>query len=82
MDADSLTVGAIVMVRPGDRIAADGMIRVGASTIDESMLTGEAAPVEKGVGDAVFGGTLNVGGSALEVIAVHHVRLHAQETPK
>ena len=67
VDADTLTVGAVILVRPGDCVAVDGIVTRGASAVDEAMLTGEAAPVAKAVGDAVFGGTLNVGGSVLEV---------------
>src|SRR5207245_6851607 len=51
--------GRRVRVRPGERIAVDGVIREGASAVDESMVTGEAMPVEKTVGDKVIGGTLN-----------------------
>ena len=67
MDADSLMVGSVILVRPGDRIAVDGVVVRGGSAADESMLTGEAAPIAKSRGDAVLGGTLNVGGSFLEV---------------
>ncbi len=53
----------IVVVRPGERIAVDGIVESGASAVDESMLTGESLPVEKSVGDEVFGGTINRMGS-------------------
>ena len=56
----------VVIVRPGDRIAVDGRITSGASWIDQSPITGESLPVEKGVGDEVFAGTLNTHG-ALEL---------------
>src|SRR5712664_3987196 len=56
-------VGDRLRVRPGERIAVDGVIREGASAVDESMVTGEAMPVEKTVGDKVIGGTLNASGS-------------------
>jgi Cu2+-exporting ATPase len=56
-------VGDCVLVRPGDRIPVDGKLSDGHSLVDESMLSGEAIPVEKGPGDAVFGGTLNQKGS-------------------
>jgi P-type Cu+ transporter len=49
----------VVLVRPGERIPVDGEIVSGASAVDESMLTGESLPVEKGVGDTVIGGTIN-----------------------
>lgn len=52
-------------VRPGEKIAVDGVIIDGRSSIDESMLTGEPLPVEKGVGDEVVGGTLNKTGTFL-----------------
>ena len=55
--------GDLVLVRPGDAVAADGVVREGRSTLDESMLTGESLPVEKGPGDRVIGGTLNSGGA-------------------
>jgi P-type Cu+ transporter len=50
-------------VRPGERVPVDGVIREGASAIDESMVTGEPMPVEKSAGDSVTGGTLNTSGS-------------------
>lgn len=56
-------VGDIVVVRPGERIPVDGTIIEGASAVDESMLTGESLPVDKGVGDKVVGATLNKHGS-------------------
>ncbi len=52
-------------VRPGEKVAVDGVIIEGHSSIDESMLTGEPMPVEKTVGDTVVGGTLNTSGSFL-----------------
>jgi Cu+-exporting ATPase len=52
-------VGDIVLVRPGEKIAVDGVVVEGRSSTDESMLTGESLPVEKGPGDAVIGATLN-----------------------
>jgi Cu+-exporting ATPase len=52
-------------VRPGEKIAVDGVVIEGSSAVDESMLTGEAIPVEKRVGDEVIGGTLNQTGSFL-----------------
>jgi Cu+-exporting ATPase len=51
--------GDIVIVRPGEKIPVDGIIVEGRSTVDESMLTGESIPVEKKIGDEVFGGTVN-----------------------
>lgn len=53
----------VVLVRPGERIPADGVIVSGSSSVDESMLTGESIPVDKTAGDSVLGGTLNSFGS-------------------
>ena len=52
-------VGDLLRVRPGERVAVDGHVVEGASTVDESMLTGESLPVEKGPGTAVVGGSVN-----------------------
>ncbi|USJ28542.1 heavy metal translocating P-type ATPase [Ensifer adhaerens] len=57
--AQSLALGNVIMVRPGDRIAADGEIVEGRSAINEAPVTGESVPKQKGVGDAVFAGTIN-----------------------
>ena len=51
--------GDLVLVRPGERLPVDGILRDGASAVDESLLTGESLPVEKSSGDTVFGGTIN-----------------------
>jgi P-type Cu+ transporter len=58
-----VAVEDILLVRPGEKIAVDGIVTDGASAVDESMLTGESLPVEKKVGDAVFGATINRTGS-------------------
>ena len=55
----------LLRVRPGERVPVDGIVREGASAVDESMLTGEPMPVEKRAGDEVTGGTLNASGSFL-----------------
>src|SRR5258706_6027653 len=55
--------GDRLRVRPGERVPVDGVIREGASAVDESMVTGEPMPVEKSPGDKVTGGTLNTSGS-------------------
>src|SRR5260221_7634827 len=60
---EQLEVGDIVLVRPGETIAADGLVVAGSSAVDESMLTGESVPVEKSTGDEVTGGTLNTTGA-------------------
>jgi P-type Cu+ transporter len=57
-----LTVGDVFVVRPGEKIATDGVVTVGTSAVDASMVTGESVPVEVGPGDAVVGATVNVGG--------------------
>ncbi len=62
----SLRVDNVVVVRPGDRLPVDGRIVLGESAIDQSPITGESVPVEKGVGDDVFAGTINQN-AALEI---------------
>lgn len=61
--ASRVRVGDIVLVKPGEKIPVDGEITEGHASIDESMLTGEPIPVEKGPGDAVIGATINRSGS-------------------
>jgi P-type Cu+ transporter len=56
---DRLAVGDVVIVRPGEVVAADGRVLAGSSAVDEAMITGESIPVEKGPGDEVTGGTQN-----------------------
>jgi len=56
---DDVLVGDIVIVRPGEKIPVDGTVITGRSAVDESMLTGESLPVEKGPGDVVIGATIN-----------------------
>jgi Cd2+/Zn2+-exporting ATPase len=58
--------GEVVVVRPGDRVPLDGVIRDGRSALDQAAITGESVPVEKGPGDQVFAGTINTQ-AALEV---------------
>jgi Cu+-exporting ATPase len=60
-----LAVGDVFVVRPGEKIATDGVVLEGASAVDASMLTGESVPVEVAAGDAVTGATVNVGGRLL-----------------
>lgn len=62
---DDIVVGDRLRVRPGERVAVDGSIEDGQSTIDESMITGESLPVERAVGDSVTAGTLNMSGSLI-----------------
>jgi len=59
---ESLAVGERFVVRPGERVATDGVVEEGRSAVDESLLTGESVPVEKGPGDEVAGATVNAGG--------------------
>ncbi len=58
-----VAIGDIIIVRPGEKIPVDGVVMEGASSVDESMLTGESIPVDKKQGDAVVGATLNKTGS-------------------
>jgi len=60
---EDVEVGNLILVRPGGRVAVDGIIRQGYSSIDESMITGESIPVEKKVGTEVIGATINKTGS-------------------
>ncbi len=62
---DAVQIDDIIRVRPGEKIAVDGVVTEGHSSIDESMLTGEPMPIEKQAGDDVVGGTLNKSGSLL-----------------
>ncbi|WP_333893226.1 heavy metal translocating P-type ATPase [Mycolicibacterium gadium] len=62
---DQLAVGDEFVVRPGEKIATDGVIVSGSSAVDASMLTGESMPVEVGAGDTVVGATVNAGGRLL-----------------
>ncbi|PZS11788.1 MAG: ATPase P [Pseudonocardiales bacterium] len=60
---DQVVVGDLLLVRPGAKIAADGVVDDGDSDLDESMVTGESLPVHKAPGDEVVGGTLNINGT-------------------
>jgi Cu+-exporting ATPase len=60
---EKLNLGDIVLVKPGEAVATDGVIIDGTSSVDEKMLTGESIPVEKKAGDEVIGGTINKLGS-------------------
>jgi len=68
---ESITVGDRLRVRPGEKIPVDGRVMSGQSSVDESMLTGEPLPVNKGVGDQVVGATINQTGTI--VIEAEHV---------
>ena len=64
---EEVAIGVVVVVKPGEQIPLDGTITVGGGTVDESAITGESAPVDKIIGNAVFAGTMNIQGY-LEVI--------------
>ena len=61
--AKAVSVGAVVRLRPGERIALDGMVTGGRTTVNQAPITGESMPVDKTVGDSVFAGTINGAGS-------------------
>ena len=63
--AGEVDAGETVIVRPGERFAVDGMVVEGSSAVDEAPVTGESVPVEKGIGDEVYSGTLNGSGGLL-----------------
>jgi Cu+-exporting ATPase len=63
LPVEQVLVGDMLRVRPGDRVPVDGVVLQGASAVDESILTGESMPLEKGVGDRVIGATMNASGS-------------------
>jgi len=63
VDLNSIQVGDMLRIRPGEKVPIDGVITAGNSTLDESMVSGEAIPVEKSVGSKVVGGTINGTGS-------------------
>lgn len=60
-----IVVGDRVRLRPGDKVPVDGVVREGSTSIDEALVTGESAPVDKGPGDPVIGGVINRGGSVV-----------------
>ena len=68
IDVESVQIGDLVIVRPGEAVSNDGVIRNGSSAINESPVTGESMPAERTVGDQVFAGTLN-GNGALQIQA-------------
>lgn len=86
MPVAQICVGQRVRIKPGERVPIDGVVRAGASAVDQSPITGESLPVEKGAGDMVYAGSLNLHGS-LEVeasttaegtLAAHIARVVAQ----
>ena len=80
---DAVRVGDLVVVRPGERVPIDGLVREGSSELDEALITGESLPVAKSVGDNVTGGALNGAGVLLvavtaigaETVLAHVIRL-------
>ena len=67
VSVSDLEIGDIILIKPGDRVAADGRIHTGTTNLDEAAITGESMPVEKSGGDDVFAGTVNLRG-AIQVI--------------
>jgi cation-transporting P-type ATPase J len=86
VDAASLQIGEVILVRPGERIGADGQVLSGSSDVDQATITGEPLPVTKNPGDEVFAGTLNgtgalrvrVGRSASDTVVARIVTLVEQ----
>lgn len=67
---ERIQAGDVILVRPGTKVPLDGVVKQGASSVDESMLTGESIPVEKEAGDEVIGGSMNYNG-AMQVAVTH-----------
>lgn len=63
ISADEVRIGEVIIIRPGERIPADGPIIEGSSSVDESMLTGESMPITRNIGDEIHSGTMNINGS-------------------
>ena len=63
LPTSEIVVGDVVRLKPGDKVPVDGIVRSGASSIDESLVTGESIPVEKDVGDELIGGSVNRSGT-------------------
>jgi len=76
IEAAAVQVGDLIVVRPGETIAADGVVEEGASSVDASMLTGESVPVDVAVGDRVTGTTVNLTGR----LVVRATRVGAEST--
>ena len=73
---NEVIVGDTLVIKPGEKVPVDGEIIKGSTSIDESMLTGESIPVEKTIGDAVIGSTLNKNGSLIIKLLKWAVTLH------
>ena len=63
LPTSEIVVGDAIRLKPGDKVPVDGVVKSGSSSIDESLVTGESIPVEKGVGDELIGGSVNKSGS-------------------
>ncbi|HEX7551328.1 MAG TPA: HAD-IC family P-type ATPase, partial [Candidatus Methylomirabilis sp.] len=72
ISVEEVRVGDILLVRPGEKFATDGVVRAGTSAVDQAPITGESVPVDKGPGEPVYAGTLN-GHGALEVEVTRRV---------
>src|SRR5205085_1952232 len=73
---EAVAVGDLLRVRPGERVPVDGVVQEGRSAVDESMLTGEPLPVDKGPGDPLAAGTVNGTGG----LVMHAERVGAETT--
>jgi Cd2+/Zn2+-exporting ATPase len=76
LPVSEVKIGDVVLVQPGERIPVDGVVLRGQSSVNEAAITGESMPVEKGVGDTVFAGTLNAQG----ILDVEATRLASETT--
>ncbi|MEJ2678665.1 MAG: cation-translocating P-type ATPase [Gemmatimonadota bacterium] len=65
---EALTPGQVILVRPGERVSADGLVQSGRSDVDQAAITGESMPVPKAPGDDVFAGTINQGGALVVTV--------------